>query len=103
MAIPKDLKERARMTRKDGVFTLKLDEGVSLAILVSFAQDMFPGVSIEDIGIRPADDGELVVSVRAGEQLHRNERARLRLRSPAIGWGPPSSLATTTSNAAVGL
>ena len=30
------------MTREDGVFTLKLDEGASLAMLVSFAQDMFP-------------------------------------------------------------
>jgi len=37
MAIPKDLKERARMTREDGVFVLKLDDGVSLAMLVSFA------------------------------------------------------------------
>jgi len=30
------------MAREDGVFTLKLDEGVSLAMLVSFAQDMLP-------------------------------------------------------------
>ena len=52
MAIPKDMKERAKMTREDGVFTLKLDEGVSLAMLVEFAQDMFPGVSTEDIGVR---------------------------------------------------
>ena len=29
-------------------------------MLVSFAQDMFPGVSTEDIGVWPADDGELV-------------------------------------------
>jgi hypothetical protein len=72
VAIPKDLKERARMTRKDGVFTLKLNEGVYLAILVSFAQDMFPGVSIEDIGVWPADDGELVVSVRAGGAVASN-------------------------------
>ena len=50
----------------DGVFTLKLDAGVSLAILVGFAQDMFPSVSIEDVGVWPADDGELVVSVRGG-------------------------------------
>lgn len=33
-------------------------------MLVSFAQDMFPAVSTDDIGVRPADDGELVVSVR---------------------------------------
>jgi hypothetical protein len=72
MAIPKDLKERARLTRVDGVFTLKLDEGVSLARLVSFAQDMFPGVSTEDIGVWPADDGELVVSVRGGGALAAN-------------------------------
>ena len=42
MTISKDLKERAQAqkTREDGVFTLKLDEGVSLPMLVSFAQDM---------------------------------------------------------------
>lgn len=72
MAIPKDLKERARLTRVEGVFTLKLDEGVSLAMLVSFAQDMFTGVSTEDIGVWPADDGELVVSVRGGGALAAN-------------------------------
>jgi len=38
VTINKDLKERAQKTREDGVFTLKLDEGVSLAMLVSFAQ-----------------------------------------------------------------
>jgi hypothetical protein len=53
-----------------GVFTLKLDEGVSLA--VSFAQDMFPGVSTEDIGVWPADDSELVVSVRGGGTVASN-------------------------------
>ena len=72
MAIPKDLKERAQLTRQEGVFTLKLDEGVSLAMLVEFAQDMFPGVSTEDIGVWPADDGELVVSVRGGGALAAN-------------------------------
>ena len=64
--------KRAQKTREDGVFTLKLDEGVSLAMLVSFAQDMFPGVSTEDIGVWPADDGELVVSVRGGGALAAN-------------------------------
>jgi hypothetical protein len=49
-----------------------LDEGVSLAMSVSFAQDMFPGVSTEDIGVWPADDGELVVSVRGGETVAPN-------------------------------
>ena len=72
MTISKDLKERAQKTREDGVFTLKLDEGVSLAMLVSFAQDKFPGVSTEDIGVWPADDGELVVSVRGGGALAAN-------------------------------
>jgi hypothetical protein len=66
VAINKDLKERAQKTREDGVFTLKLDEGVSLAMRVSFAQDMFPGVSTEGIGVWPADDGELSVSMRGG-------------------------------------
>jgi hypothetical protein len=51
MAIAKDLRDKAKMTREDGVSTLKLDEGVSLAMLVSFAEDMFPGVSTEDIGV----------------------------------------------------
>jgi hypothetical protein len=51
MGISRDLKERAQKTREDGVFTLKLDEGVSLAMLVSFVQDMFPGVSTEYIGV----------------------------------------------------
>ena len=72
MGISKDLKERAQKTREDGVFTLKLDEGVSLAMRVSFAQDMFPGVNIEDIGVWPADDGELVVSVRGGGAVVSN-------------------------------
>jgi hypothetical protein len=52
--------------------TLKLDEGVSRATLVSFARDMFPGVSTEDIGVWPADDGELVVSL--AEHLQRIEK-----------------------------
>ena len=72
MAIPKDLKERAHLTRVEGVFTLKLDEGVSLALLVEFAQDMFPGVSTEDIGVWPADESELVVSVRGGGAVAAN-------------------------------
>ena len=42
MAISKDLKDRAQKTREDGVFTLKLDEGVSLAMLVSFARTCSP-------------------------------------------------------------
>jgi hypothetical protein len=64
MPISKDLKDKAQKTRQDGVFTLKLDEGVSLAMLVSFAKDMFPGVSTRHRRLVPADDGELVVSVR---------------------------------------
>lgn len=71
-AISKDLKDRAEQTREDAVFTLKLDEGVSLAELVSFAQDMFPGVSTDDIGAWPADDDELVVSVRGGAGIQSN-------------------------------
>jgi hypothetical protein len=51
MAISRDLKHRAKMTtREDGVFTLKLDEGVSLAMLVGFAQQMFPDKDLDDIG-----------------------------------------------------
>jgi len=72
MPVSKDLKVKAQMTREDGVFTLKLDEGVSLAMLLSFAQDMFPGVSTEDIGVWPSDDGELVVSIRGGGSIAAN-------------------------------
>ena len=43
-----------------------------MPMLVSFAQDMFPGVSTEDIGVWAADDGELVVSVRGGGALAAN-------------------------------
>jgi hypothetical protein len=72
MPISKDLKEKAQKTREGGIFTLKLDEGVSLAMLVSFTQDMFSGVCTEHIGVLPADDGELVVSVRGGEGIQSN-------------------------------
>ena len=72
MAIPKDTNERAQLTRVEGVFTLKLDEGVWLAMLVEFAQAMFPGISTEDSGVWPADDGELVVSVRDGGAVTSN-------------------------------
>ena len=69
MPINRNLKDRAQKTREDGVFTLKLDEGVSLAMLVSFAQDMFPGVSTEDIGVGSCG--------RWGRQLVRKVRAWL--------------------------
>ena len=69
MGISRDLKERARTTREDGVFTLKLDEGVSLAMLVSFAQDMFPGVGTEDIGVWPTGRREDVL--RAEDRTRR--------------------------------
>jgi hypothetical protein len=65
MAIAKDLRDKAKMTREDGVSTLKIDDGVSLAMLVSFAEDMFPGVSTEGYR-RVAEHGELVVSIRFG-------------------------------------
>lgn len=60
------------MARVDGFFRLKLNDGVSLALLVKFAEDMFPGVSTEDIGVWLADDGELVVSVRGGGAVGAN-------------------------------
>jgi hypothetical protein len=47
----------------EGVLTLKLDAGVLRAMFVEFAQDMFPGFSTADVGVWPADEGELVVSV----------------------------------------
>jgi len=51
MAISRDLKEPAKRTREDGVFTLTLNEGVSLVMLVRFAQNVFPDRSPEDIGV----------------------------------------------------
>jgi hypothetical protein len=72
MAIPKDLKKRSKQTREDGVFRLKLDEGVSLAMLVSFAQDMFHDKDLDHIGVWPADEGELGVSVRGGGTVAAN-------------------------------
>jgi hypothetical protein len=38
-------------------------------MLVSFAQAMFPDKALADIGVWPADDGELVVAVRGGEAI----------------------------------
>ena len=72
MAVSKDLKDGAQKAREDGVFTLKLDEGVSLSMLMSFAADMFPDRSADDIGVWPADEGELVVSVRGGGAVSSN-------------------------------
>ena len=66
------LKERAKKTRVEGVFTLKLVEGVSLAMLASFAQNMFPDRGPEDLGVWPAEEGELVVSVRGGGAIPSN-------------------------------
>jgi hypothetical protein len=70
--ISDEFKAKARMTREDGSFTLKLDEGLSLALLTEFAEDMFPGVPLDDIGVWPADDGELVVSLRGDKSLAAN-------------------------------
>ena len=41
-------------------------------MLVSFAQDMFPDRSPEDIGVWPAEEGELVVSVRGSGAVPSN-------------------------------
>jgi hypothetical protein len=49
--VRRNFAEKAKMTLEDGVFTLKLGAGISLAMLVAFAQDMFPGISAEDIGV----------------------------------------------------
>jgi tetratricopeptide (TPR) repeat protein len=48
------------MTRVDGVFTLRRMMAGRWHGLMEFARDIFPGVSAEDIGVWPADDGELV-------------------------------------------
>jgi hypothetical protein len=72
MGVSDDLKAKAKMTREDGVFTLKLDEGISLAQLSAFAQDMFPGGKLDEIGVWPADDGELVISIRGDGAVSSN-------------------------------
>jgi hypothetical protein len=62
------------MTRKDGVFTLKLDEVASLAMGMSFALDS--GVNTEHIGVWWAENGELWFRSVVAERLHRIERGR---------------------------
>ena len=59
------------MTRKDGVFTLKLDDGITPSCL-EVSSGMSPGVSLAEIGIWPADDGELVVSIRGDGAVASN-------------------------------
>jgi len=72
MGISKNFKDKVELTRMEGVFRLQLTDCVSLALLTEFAKDMFPGVSTEDIGVWPADDGELVVSVHGGGSIAAN-------------------------------
>jgi hypothetical protein len=72
MGMSKGLKTKAAHTREDGVFTLKLDEGISLEQLCAFAQDMFPDATLADIGVWPADEGELVVSLADGRSVAAN-------------------------------
>jgi len=43
MLVSKDLKVKAQMTREDGVFTLKLDERVSLAMLLALCPGYVSG------------------------------------------------------------
>ena len=45
---------KAGMTGKDGVFTLKLDDGITPSCL-EVSSGMSPGVSLAEIGIWPAD------------------------------------------------
>jgi hypothetical protein len=40
MDVPEEVRKKASPTREDGVFTLQLDEGVSLSDLCSYAEDM---------------------------------------------------------------
>ena len=98
MGIDKDLKTKAMHTREDGVFTLKLDEGISLAKLSSFAQDMFPGVSLDEIGVWPAEDGELVGlrPWRRGGVVELNGSVG-RARHFARGRGPAMPTTGTTT------
>ena len=72
MGISKNFKDTVELIRMKGMFRLQLDDRMSLALLTEFAQDMFPGVPTEYIGVWPADDGELVVSVRAAGAVAAN-------------------------------
>ena len=49
MGIGRDL-GKAGMTRKDGVFTLKLDDGITPSCL-EVSSGMSPGVSLAEIGV----------------------------------------------------
>ena len=70
MGISKDLKDKAQKTREDDVFTLKLDEGVSLAMLVSFARDMFRGLAPKILAF--GRQTTVLVSVRGGGPVASN-------------------------------
>jgi len=52
---------------------------------------MFPGVSTEDIGVWPADDGERVVSVFA-ERLQRIENAAEPIRAASAAGSEVAGL-----------
>jgi len=58
------------------IFTLTLDEGVSLTMLVEFAPDMFPGISTEDIGVWPRTMVSWWSPCVVAEQLLRIEGCR---------------------------
>jgi len=57
----------------EGVLTSKLDEGVSLAMFVEFAQNMFPGFSTADVGVSPTDEASSWSRSAVAEQLRRIE------------------------------
>ena len=75
---------------------MKLDEGISLALLCSFARDMFPSISLEDI----ADDGQLVISVRMWVAFWRRLSAAYILRpTGGMAVGPEAAIEGVVTSA----
>jgi hypothetical protein len=82
MPISNDLKEKVQMTRVDGVFTLKLDEGVSLG-----------GVGELCPGYVPGGEHRRYRRLASGRWRAGGLRARRRRHSSELGSGCVSSFA----------
>jgi hypothetical protein len=69
----KEFERLVKEMREEGGFASKLDKdvGVSIVLLCSFAQEVFVGVSPENIGVWPAE-GELIVGIIPGDGVARN-------------------------------
>jgi hypothetical protein len=80
MVISRDLKDRAQKTREDGVFTLNLDEGVSLAIVGRLCPGYVPWR--EHRGYRRLASGLWCASSLSARG--RNSRIKLKGRTTAF-------------------